>query len=208
MTSKTCKSCKQHKNLGDFSKATSNKDGYNNTCKPCVVVRNTEYWRTPKGRISQVFSVQKVSSRTRGHQAPAYTAAELLAWALQQGLLQMVEDWAAAGYDKQLTPSIDRLRVTEGYTLDNIRLVTWQENNDAQYEGRKSCAVITKQNRRVEQWSLSGELINTFDSIAAAARATGAVRTNINCMCTGSNPAIKSVAGFVWKYAIRQKEAA
>lgn len=169
-------------------------------CKVCVCVRNKAYWQTPYGRISYIINTQKTNSRVRGHVAPDYTQNELYDWACEQGLLSMVAVWAAAGYDKQLTPSIDRLDTTHGYTLGNIRLVTWKENNDAQYSDRKTCKVITKQNKKVRQLSMAGVEVAIFDSIAAAARATGAVRTNINCMCTGTNQAIKSVGGYLWEY--------
>lgn len=204
MTSKTCKKCNQLKPSGDFSVAMRNKDGRSNTCKPCVVVRNTAYWRTPYGRISQIFNVQKVNSRARGHESPAYSCAELYEWAITQGLEAMCLVWAESGFDKDKTPSIDRKDVTQGYSLSNVRLVTWKENNDAQYEARKSCEVVTRQNRAVRQLSLSGELIAVHKSIAAAARATGAVRSNINAMCTGANQAIKSVGGFLWEYAAKE----
>lgn len=202
---KQCKACRELKEAEAFSKASSNKDGLNSTCKPCVVIRNTEYWRTPYGRISQVFNVQKMNSKARGHELPSYTANQLFDWAVSKGLNELIDTWKASGYDKDLVPSVDRLDGTKGYSLDNIRLVTWKENNDAQYADRKSCKVITRQNRKVRQLSLSGELVATHDSIAAAARAVGCVRTNINAMCTGINPHIKSVGGFLWEYAHKEK---
>lgn len=201
MTTKICKRCKVAKVVTNFSKATSNRDGRNNTCKPCVVIRNREYWRTPYGRISQMFAVHCVNSKVREHPAPEYTASSLYLWALANGLEVLVNVWSNADYKKELTPSVDRIDVNKGYSLDNIRLVTWQENNDAQYDARKTCSVVTRQNRSVRQLALDGSLIEVHKSIASAARATGAVRTNINCMCTGKNPAIKSVSGFLWEYA-------
>lgn len=209
MTNKTCKNCEQLKEFSEFSKAPSNRDGYVSICKACVVIRNTLYWRTPKGRISHIINTQRLTSKVRGHAPPAYTVDELYEWAISQGLETLCAAWAAQGHPKDLAPSIDRLDVTKGYDFGNIRLVVWWVNNAAQYTDRKSCKVVTRQNREVNQYSLSGELIATYKSIAAAARATGAVRTNINCMCSGTNPAIKSVGGFIWKYAdIREKEAA
>lgn len=206
MTSKTCKSCLLHKPYWDFSRAPRNCDGHGNLCKPCVVIKNTRYWQTPYGRISYIRNTQKTSSKARGHDLPTYTQNELYDWAVANNLFALCDSWEAAGFPKHLAPSIDRKDVNIGYSFENIRLVTWQENNDAQYADRKTCKVVTRQNRTVRQLSLSGELIATHKSIAAAARATGAVRTNINCMCSGTNSAIKSVGGFLWEYA--EKEAA
>lgn len=201
MTTKICKKCNTEKEFACFSKASANKDGYTSLCKPCVVIRNRDYWRTPYGRICQMFSIQHSNSVVRGHLAPNYTKVELYNWALANKLEDLVEAWKESGYTKHLTPSVDRLDTNKGYSLDNIRLVTWQENNDAQYDARKTCSVVTRQNRSVRQLALDGSLIAVHKSIASAARATGAVRTNINCMCTGKNPAIKSVSGFLWEYA-------
>lgn len=200
MTSKTCKSCLLHKPCGDFSRSASNRGGYASLCKPCVVIKNTLYWQTPYGRISYIRNQQKTSSKARGHEAPPYSQNELFDWAVDNNLFALCTAWEASGFDKDLAPSIDRKDVTVGYSFENIRLVTWKENNDAQYADRKTCKVVTRQNRAVRQLSLSGELIATHKSIAAAARATNAVRTNINCMCSGTNPAIKSVGGFLWEY--------
>jgi len=122
-----------------------------------------------------------------------------MAWALKNGLEKLMEDWIASGYEKNLIPSIDRQDPNHGYSLANIRLTTWQNNNDKAYEDRKSCKHVTKQNRQVEQLSLNSKHIAYFDSVALAARSTGAVRTNINSMCAGK-PELKSVGGFIWRY--------
>lgn len=122
-----------------------------------------------------------------------------MVWALKNGLEKLMEDWIASGYEKNLIPSIDRQDPNHGYSLANIRLTTWQDNNDKAYEDRKSCKHVTKQNRQVEQLSINSEHIAYFDSVALAARSTGAVRTNINSMCAGK-PGLKSVGGFIWRY--------
>ena len=205
MTNKTCKNCQLHKPVGEFSLSASNRGGYATLCKPCVVIKNTLYWQTPYGRISYIRNGQKTSSKARGHALPTYTQNELFDWTVGNNLFALCATWEESGFSKDLAPSIDRKDVTIGYSFENIRLVTWKDNNEAQYADRKSCKVITRQNRSVEQLSLSGELIAVHKSIAAAARATGAVRTNINCMCSGTNPAIKSVSGFLWRYAEKEQ---
>ena len=198
--SKKCKRCGQLKDLTEFSKASNNKDGYNNTCKACVVARNRDYWRTPEGRLSQIYAHQQVISRERGHPPPQYTRDELYAWAFQNQYEQLYLQWKSANYPKNLTPSIDRLNDLLGYSLQNIQLITWNENNQKMYDHRKSCKRITRQNRKVEQLSLDGDHVSFFDSISHAARSTGITRTNINGMCK-NKPNVKSVGGFIWRYA-------
>ena len=197
---KKCKQCELIKPIADFSKAGGNKDGRNNSCKPCVVRRNTLYWRTPVGRISYIFNVQKTNSKVREHAAPEYTRAELTEWAFNQGLIELVTAWADSGYSKDLAPSVDRLDDSKGYSFSNIRLVTWQENNEKMYADRKVCNRITRQNRKVQQLDEVGNVLATFDSIAFAARSTGITRININDVCRGKKHCL-TAGGFYWRYA-------
>lgn len=196
---KTCNRCELLKPLEDFSVHQSNKGGYATICKACVVQRNKEYWRTPPGRISQIYAVECVTSRQRGHTPPEYTQKELYNWAVKNGLFLLADKWRESGYEKNLSPSVDRVDSTQGYSFPNIRLVTWEQNNDQAYEDRKLCIRITKQNRKVEQLTLEGVHVAFYDSIAAAGRATGVQRTNINAMCKGK-PQYKSVGGFLWRH--------
>jgi len=198
--SKKCRRCGQLKGLNEFSKAMNNADGHNNTCKPCVVDRNREYWRTPEGRLSQIFSHQQVVSRERGHPPPQYSREELYEWAYQNRYEQLYLQWKSHNFPKSLAPSIDRLNDSLGYSLQNIQLVTWDENNQKMYDQRKTCQRVTQQNKKIEQLSLDGKHIAFFDSISHAARSTGITRTNINGMCK-NKPNVKSVGGFIWRYA-------
>lgn len=198
--SKKCNRCEEIKDEGLFSKASGNKSGYSTMCKACVVQRNKEYWRTPPGRISQIFAVQTVTSRQRKHPAPAYTRAELLTWAYQNGLQTLWEIWRLSDYQKELIPSVDRHDPTKGYSIGNIRLVTWSENNDKAYEDRKSCRHVTKQNRKVNQLDHGGNVIASFDSISDASRKTGITRININDVCRKKVHRL-SAGGFGWEYA-------
>jgi len=150
--------------------------------------------------MSYIYAGQQVTSRARGHAAPNYSREELTAWAFSQGLLHLHTAWSAAGYPKDLAPSVDRLDDLKGYSLDNIQLVCWKDNNEKMYQDRKAGKRITRQNRLVEQLTLEGRHVAFYPSIAFAARATGITRTNINGMCAGK-PNVKSVGGFVWRYA-------
>lgn len=197
---KNCKRCKQDKEETCFSVSKSNKGGYANTCKPCVVLRNTEYWATPVGRISKIYATQVTSSRARNHPLPAYTREELTEWAFTQGLQVLIDTWLQSGKQIELSPSVDRQNPNDPYTLTNIRLVTWKENNEKAYEDRKTCIHVTKQCKRIEQLTKDGHHVSFYDSVASASRATGITRTNINRMCAGSLM-YKSVGGFVWRYA-------
>lgn len=197
---KVCKRCGHMKALEDFSAALSNKDHYANTCKPCVAEKNKAYWKTPFGCMSKTFVTQKHSSVVRGHPLPAYTLEELFAWAINKGLNQLIAVWKSSNYSKSLSPSVDRLDANIPYTLDNIRMVTWQDNNSKAYEDRKKCAHITKQNRLIHQLDLDGIFIKEFGSISAASRETGIARVPINYVCLGKKHC-NTAGGFKWVYA-------
>lgn len=196
---KKCRRCGQEKSLSAFTKSASNKDGYVNECKPCKVEYTREHYRTPWGRISYIFLGQLNSSKVRQHLEPSYTKEQLFQWAEQYQLNLLMKDWEASGYSKDLAPSIDRLDPYLPYSLTNIRLVPWKDNNDKAYEDRKACRHITKQNRRVRQLNTAGKPIAEYGSISQAARATGITRININDVCRGK-PHCKSAGGFHWEY--------
>lgn len=56
---------------------------------------------------------------------------------------------------------------------------------------------INKRCRAVEQYSLNGEYITTFDSIKSAAETTNGSKTTIPLCCKGIN---KTSGGFIWKF--------
>jgi len=197
---KRCNRCEQLKAVEYFSVSRSHKGGYSTICKACVCERNKEYWRTPDGRMSQIFANQTMSSKQRKHSPPVYTRAELTAWAYQNGLTTLWETWRNGNYEKSLIPSVDRKDPNKGYSLQNIRLVTWTENNDKAYEDRKACIHVTKQNRKIRQLTLEGILVAEFDSISSAARITGVGRVPINSVCR-KKPNNLTAGGFKWEYA-------
>lgn len=197
---KKCKRCELTKPYDMFTKSPSNKDGFVTVCKPCKAEQNREYGRTPKGRLSFIFASQRGSSKERGHPEPTYSRKELYEWAYQNGYEDLHTSWADSGFQKDLAPSVDRLDDSRGYSMDNIRLVTWKENNDKMYATRKAGTRITAQNKAVNQLALDGSFIKTYPSVATAGRATGIQRTNINAYCKG-NKTSAHVGGFLWEYA-------
>lgn len=79
--------------------------------------------------VYSTYRDQKYHSRTRGHGLPKYTEVELLDWFLKQPhLVKLTQAWINSGFKKNLRPSVDRLNDKIGYALDNIQLMTWNEN--------------------------------------------------------------------------------
>lgn len=53
--------------------------------------------------------------------------------------------------------------------------------------------------KSVAQYSMDGTCIATYDSIRAAARATGCMQSSISCCCNGQR-GYKSTGGYIWKF--------
>lgn len=198
---KTCTHCHTEKELSCFGsrKNVNNTDKpyYNSICKPCMAKRTRDYKKTPKGRAYSSYVSQVTASKKRGHRLPNYTQAELYEWMLNNGLLELMVPWKASGYDKWLSPSVDRLDNTLPYTLDNLELVTWEENDKRAKADRAIGRLVTNE-RAVTQLTKQGELIAKFPSIVAASKYTGIGQSNISECLT--NPKCSTAGGFIWIY--------
>lgn len=195
---KCCKNCSITKSITEYSLAHSTKDGYSHQCKMCKAQHSRNYYKTLAGVISGIYNCQLQSSRTRLHPAPTYSKQELTTWLYSQNVEILFNNWVSSNHNTNLRPSVDRIDSTRPYSFDNIRLVTWKENNSAAAEERKTCKHVTKQNKKIEQLTLDGLHVETYLSQAHAARTTGFCRTNINHTCQGHREAAH---GFLWRHA-------
>lgn len=197
-----CTTCNEIKNLDQFSKGKLWKNGTAGMCKPCSVKATQARQRTVSGLIKKIYHNQKMTTRKMGRPAPQYTEAELLQWALQQGLETLHATWKAADYDKWLSPSIDRKDNTQSYSLDNIRLITWRENLDNQKAQNKTGEYLHTGSKAVDQLSIEGAYLQTFPSISNASRTVIGHRkgiSNITNVCNGVWP---TAYGFKWRWAV------
>ncbi len=148
------------------------------------------YKRSREGLIKSIYANQRQSSRKRKHVYPNYTSSELVSWTLKQVNFEVLYlDWLKSGFNKDMIPSIDRLKDNLPYSLDNIRVITWKENND---KGHQSNVIL------LVQYSITGEKLAIFKSISEACRFLGKNPNNgfINKHLQGLKP---SAYGFVWK---------
>ncbi len=195
---KKCTKCKKIKN--SFPANKINKDGLQSWCRDCYNNYIFYFYKTKDGLVKKIYNCQKWNSKKRGHNPPEYTSKELIEWLFAQDKFhQLYDNWKASGYDTNIIPSCDRIDDNKGYSLENIQLMTWGENNRKGNDDMRAGKLIngTNPQKPVIQYDLLGNKINEFHSIKEAERQTGIPNTNISKCC---RDIFKQTGAFKWSY--------
>lgn len=168
--------------------------------------------KTKKKLIQVIYYNQISHSKTRGHERPSYTLDELNQWFNDQPHFDtLYNNWINSNCKRILVPSVDRLRDNEGYSLNNIRLVTFSENQNKSYIMHKKGELIFD-HKAVDQYECirgkrlgnrgatpltKGKLINSFYSIMEAHRETNISFKNISSVCSNKR---RHAGGYMWEY--------
>lgn len=159
-----------------------------------------QYRRTKEGVAITIYSHQRGSSKKRGHEVPTYSKDDLREWLFNQEKFHyLFENWERSGYLKALKPSVDRIDDSIGYTMTNIQLMTWRENNKKAHSdmrGRKLVYEI-KSGKAVRQYTRDGAYIAEYVSVREAERQTGADNRRISMCCNGKR---NHTGGFKWEF--------
>ena len=150
---------------------------------------------TFKHWLARARSGMNQRSKRRGHELPTFTMAEFRSWTLsQENFLSLWDAWAKEGCPTRLIPSVDRLHNNFGYTLDNMQILPFHENQskDATNNSQSS-------HKSVKQLTMTGEYIATFNSIMEASRVTGATNDGITRCCNGTQTHARK---FLWVWSI------
>lgn len=151
---KECFKCGIKKELGMFYKHPQMQDGRVNKCKECnktdvrknYATKKVAYSLYDKGRIRNNINYiflhkysgmkarmgRKIGDRgkTRGD---ICTRNQFMSWCYQSKnmnkFLELHRAWAAAGYPRKLSPSIDRVNNNLGYLVNNIQWLTQSQNS-------------------------------------------------------------------------------
>ena len=198
LKTKQCKSCEEIKLLSEFGKYALKKDGLDYYCKECRKKRFIAYNRTKKGLVGKIYGNQRSKSRLRGHPLPTYSKQELKEWLYSKPLFHLLyNNWKRLDYQKDYVPSVDRKDDYLSYSIANIQILTWKENNSKGYldkkEGRNN-----KNSKAVIQYTKDGEFVAEYWSAMEAGRQTGINRGNISACCRGDK---KSAGGFKWDFS-------
>lgn len=149
MATKQCSKCGVIKPIESFYRHPSAKLGRAPACKECEkkFMRQwlsrtgnasiKRYEKTKKGFLMRKYrGMQSRVTATAGKNLRLYGGKELLArddfyaWAESSAQFHsLFELWVSAGYDRKLSPSVDRIDSAIGYRLDNMRWVTHSENS-------------------------------------------------------------------------------
>ena len=193
---KKCAKCKEVKLKICFDKNNDRKSGILSRCKKCRSLDCQKYGRTLPGLVSRIYSSQKYKSKERNHNLPNYTKEELFQWLeLHPQIEKIYVNWEKSGYNKNLTPSIDRINNYLPYRMDNIQLMTWIENKNKAYEDRKK-GILIGQSKSVIKIDKNGNE-KEYHSGKEAERQTGIHDGNISLVCCGKR---KTAGGFRWKF--------
>ena len=196
---KRCVECGTIKSIDEFYRNKMMADGKLNTCKSCYKDKNKEYNHSKKGVVARILSHQKHSSKARSHRPPTYSLSELREWVHSQpNWNELYAAWVDSNFNKNLTPSTDRLDDYKGYSFDNIRLVTWRENIDKMVAERISGA-NNKISKAVVGINVNTNKVVEFHSTRSAAREFNIGNSNISASCLGRK-GYKTAGGYCWKY--------
>jgi hypothetical protein len=199
MQTKKCTKCGEVRKFSEFYGDKRSSDLLVSSCKECEIIRKRQYRRTKTGLITQIYASQKITSKKRKHSPPSYSKKELRQWMFGQDVFHTLFDqWVLSGFSKPTVPSCDRLDDYLPYTLNNIAITMWAENELRGHQDRRNGVNNKCSKEVIGIHKISGVKVE-FCSTRQAERKTGIQHTNISACCTGK---IKSryAGGFLWKY--------
>ena len=146
---KQCKTCQEVKDLNEFVKHKECKDGHTNCCKKCKLElqkisrqkTNNKYTKIYEKTIAGFLmrAYRNMHSRISGIQYKKhhlYVGKSILSkddfynWTISNNdFMNLFAIWQKSNYQNKLTPSVDRLDVKLGYSIDNMQWITHSENS-------------------------------------------------------------------------------
>lgn len=195
--SKICVNCSLLKTKEGFYPCKNSIDGLGTVCRACTKIVGQNYRHSLIGLVKKLYRNQEQSSEKRNHPPPDYTEEEFMIWVIRQDSFpSLYSNWVSSGYLSKLKPSGDRLDDYKPYTFDNLRLITWGENEQKARDDVKN-GINNKKSKGCIQISLDGEILAEYYSLRDAARNTNSDSAGISSCCKGKQ---NTHNGFIWKY--------
>jgi len=177
----------------NFPKDPRKLSGLSSHCRPCRAADTAKRRRTKEGFLSALYARQRASSKRRGHPMPGYSNQELRTWALSQPLFHELFKNRTS---RNSSPSVDRIDDYKPYTLNNIQLMTWAENNKKAAKDTRG-GVLNKRSKAVTKLTLEGTELESYHSASHAARMNS---LDMSSICRCSRGKSNQVGGFKWSY--------
>jgi hypothetical protein len=183
---KTCIDCNKELPFSAFVSKKTCIDGYEPRCRKCRVIKYAK--GTPEMVCKRLYNSQVFNSKKRNHPAPEYTLIGFTDWVINNTqFMDLFTSWQASNYDRNLSPSIDRIDDTLPYTFSNIQLLTWKENKLKGAKSKKDNLLLVN-HRKVAAYNKDGSLYKEYSSMAEAMREFGGKACQswgISSVCNG-----------------------
>lgn len=133
---KLCTKCNITKSVLEFSNQKFRNDGLYPFCKTCLKNENFKYKTSINGLINSTYSGMKRRVNSTNPEHKYWFKKEIL---LKSEFITLINlnklkclrlyvNWKINNFNKNLTPSVDRINSNIGYTKTNITFIPTQEN--------------------------------------------------------------------------------
>jgi hypothetical protein len=178
-------------------KYKDSKDYYEKNKEKCKTKQQT-YYRKKENLIKAKY-VQQIRSSERNITPPNYTYEELLEWSNNNNFDYYYNLWVENDYDRNYSPSFDRIDDYCDYKLDNLRIVSWKDNADKGHLYRR-IGKNNKASKAVIKMDLDGNYLDEYFSISEAARRNNLKVCSISLVCNG-----KQIKTGGYKFSFKNK---
>ena len=151
-----------------------------------------KYLDSKKGVLNTIYRNQKTKERRKGIKVN-YTYNEFKERYLSSDeFLEIYNFWYNNGKQKKLKPSFDRIDCKDSYNFENLKIVTWIENNQKGVKERKKTVNMFCKNNKT--------FLKQFNSLKDCEEYIGIKNSskNIGNCC---RKRLKSAYGYYWEYA-------